>query len=324
MANLRLVLLRWKMESRAWLEAVWDGRWFGIALTSICVAVCIYLQWNIPGPGVSVAVMGVAAALMTARAKASGAEKAVWMLIITSLLLSEVLAIRKDRREHDDQLARILSEEVQARGESKIKFGEIGEGINNQSRLSVKQFEDTVTRQSRQFSATMAIEKKNIDQITGGDSFAIVIPNTTDSKANSLPLAVTMCLTCEESINASVYIVPNPLPNSGVGNQIFQGQINPHSMFSLGNVDVSRDKENVFKITVFARNKPTFELLKVRFNVEKQHWEFSIGVIREEKGGHFNPKTNMAEGQEFKVLMKDTDWGQFDTTPSNPATITIH
>ena len=59
MVNPRLLLLRWKMESQAWLEAIWEERWFGIAITGAFAAGCIYLQWAIQSPGVSVAVMGV-------------------------------------------------------------------------------------------------------------------------------------------------------------------------------------------------------------------------------------------------------------------------
>lgn len=103
-----------KLKYTRWLEAVWEGRWFGIALTGACVVACIYLQWHIQQPGVSVAVMGVAAALMTARTKASGPEKVAWMLIITSLLVSEVLAIREDRRKNDEQVAKLWYEEVAA------------------------------------------------------------------------------------------------------------------------------------------------------------------------------------------------------------------
>ncbi|MGB2604396.1 MAG: hypothetical protein WBC78_12435 [Candidatus Sulfotelmatobacter sp.] len=114
MASLRLVLLRWKIEVRAWLEGIWESRWSGIALTGMATLVCAVLSWWIPSPGVSVAFMGVAAAMMTARTKATGTEKAVWMLIISTLLVSEVLAIRKDRREHDEQTARLLQLEKES------------------------------------------------------------------------------------------------------------------------------------------------------------------------------------------------------------------
>src|ERR1700691_1393278 len=100
MAGLYLRLLHWKIATHAWLEAIWEDRRSGIALTGLYVPICAALVWWIPAPGVSVAIMGVAAALMTARTKASGTEKAVWMLIISCLLVIEVLAIRRDRKDN--------------------------------------------------------------------------------------------------------------------------------------------------------------------------------------------------------------------------------
>jgi hypothetical protein len=170
MVGPHLTLLRWKIESRAWLEGVWENRWSGIALTSCGAVVCAFLVWRIPAPGVSVAVMGVGAALMTARTKASGAEKAVWMLIITSSLVIEVLAIRKDRHEHDESLATLLAEEVGARKDAKTNFGEIGAGIQATIERSDEHFEATMDRSSR----IMAGIGDAIRTETGGDSFAFI------------------------------------------------------------------------------------------------------------------------------------------------------
>ncbi len=102
MVRLHLLFLRWKVELRERLEAIWENRWFGIAITSAFTIGAGYLVFAVPSPGVCVAVMGVAAAFMAARTKATGAEKATWMLIISTFLVTEVLAIRKDRREHDE------------------------------------------------------------------------------------------------------------------------------------------------------------------------------------------------------------------------------
>jgi hypothetical protein len=112
MVSLRLLLLRWKIELHERLETIWENRWFGIAITSAFTICAGYFLLAVPPPGVSVAVLGVAAALMAGRTKATGAEKAAWMLIISTLLVIEVLAIRKDRREHDenDKSARLVEQ----------------------------------------------------------------------------------------------------------------------------------------------------------------------------------------------------------------------
>jgi hypothetical protein len=63
----------------------------------------------------------------------------------------------------------------------------------------------------------------------------------------------------------------------------------------------------MYEVTVFARNKPTRETLKVRFNAQLQRWECSWHIERQEKIGHVNPKTQMAEGEVMRVL-EDAPW----------------
>lgn len=166
------VLLRSKIKTRERLESVWENRWCGIGLTAIAATVAAYLLRSLPSPGVSVAFMGVVAALMAARTRASGVEKAVWMLIITSLLVVEVLAIRKDRLEHDLAQRELLREETLARKEAESNFGSIGEGIKGAVRQSDEHFQATMGRVQRQVS----LAEENLNQITGGDTYAIVLP----------------------------------------------------------------------------------------------------------------------------------------------------
>ncbi len=327
MVNARLVLLRWKMESRAWLEAMWEGRWFGIALTGICAMVCVYLQWEVPGPGVSVAVMGVAAALMTARTKASGAEKVVWMLIITSLLLSEVLAIRKDRAAHDDQLANILREEVEARRESKAKFRDIGNGINDQSQLSQKQFKATVQQQSQQFEATMKKAQIGIDEMTGGDSYAIVFPFVSSATDNTFKLHARLCDKCEYSlqhVSISMQTVDQMSLEISKETMIYQGMIDHDYLTSLAPATVSPAPtgETTYKFTILSRSKPILEDLKVRFNPQLKKWEYSWHIVREEKPFHLTKGKDKAVARVVRVL-EDQDWTSDVTVPFDFSTVTV-
>lgn len=159
MANPYLLLLRWKIEAHAWLESVWEGRWSGIALTSMGAVACGLLVWKVPAPGVSVAVLGAAAALMTARTKATGAEKAVWMLIISCLLVIEMLAIRKDRKENNDRMTALLTEEITARSEAKVHFESIGGGIKGTIEQSQKHFDTTMAGMKSLLETTQETKK---------------------------------------------------------------------------------------------------------------------------------------------------------------------
>jgi hypothetical protein len=82
----------------------------------------------------------------------------------------EVIAIRKDRREHDESLARLLSEEVDARTEAKNNFTNIAQGIQTTISQSSQEFDQTM-RRSNTIVAGVA---DSIKVQTGGDSFAFI------------------------------------------------------------------------------------------------------------------------------------------------------
>jgi hypothetical protein len=169
MANLRLILLRWKIKAHAWLESVWEGRWCGIVLTvGAATIACAVLFYRVPPPGVSVAVMGVTAAIMAARTKATGAEKATWMLIISSLLVAEILAIHKDRQLHDAELANLFRQGTSIKSQAETKFGELGGKLQGQI--------DTTNTILDKTKAVMGLSQQSLQNITGGDSFAVVTP----------------------------------------------------------------------------------------------------------------------------------------------------
>ena len=182
MTRLRLALLHWKSKLRTRLEAVWKSRWSGVALASIATAVVAWLFSRIPPPGVAVTVMGVMAAVMSLRTKATGTEKAIWMLIISALVVIEITAIKKERFFNEQ------SEKIRAE-EERQHFTMIGKGIQTNIEQSQEQFEKTIGQGQQQFNATLTTEKNNlartlkglketVNAATGGDGFcyAILVP----------------------------------------------------------------------------------------------------------------------------------------------------
>ncbi len=190
MTRVKLLLLRWKVELREQLETIWENRWAGIVLTGTGTIVAACLFYLIPSPGVSVAVMGLVAATMAARTKATGAEKAAWMLIISALLVVEIEAIKKER------LFNAKAEKIRAE-EEREHFAQIGKGIETNIAQSQKQFEETIGQGQQQFNETLKTEKNNLAQTlgglketvkaaTGGDGFcyAILVPPDYAGSAN--------------------------------------------------------------------------------------------------------------------------------------------
>jgi hypothetical protein len=147
-------LLRLRRRATETLQDVWQKRWAGIALTSIVTVILAYLVFRIPPPGVAVAVMGVVAALMAGREKhATATEKAAWMLIISTLLVIEVLAIHKDRRENQEAQAKVRWQEA-------ASFSEIGKGIQQSIKESQRQFEATAARFEAQATTLAVLQRR--------------------------------------------------------------------------------------------------------------------------------------------------------------------
>jgi hypothetical protein len=131
-----LLVLRWAVRLRELSEQVWERRQVGFALVLAGAIICSYWLFRIPAPGYAVAVMGVAAALMAARTKASGYEKAGWMLVMFGLLFVET--IRKDRLDNEWR-------QEQAHKEQKQNFTDIGVGLKAAIKESQQQFSATMS-----------------------------------------------------------------------------------------------------------------------------------------------------------------------------------
>jgi hypothetical protein len=254
--------------------------------------------------------LAVIAGIMAYRGDPEGFEKLFWTVILFSFLFTEIRAI--DNREwHDKQ-----EHEVEMRKEER-HFREIGAGItagvDGILQQSHKQFDDTISQMSKQFFTT-------IDSMTGGKSYAIVFPNTDgDENATSLPLFTKSCTNCPYTIpDAQVEIKAQ----NGVVSLLYEGNIDPAFARRLPSIAVDANVETEYVITVYARNRPTTETLKIRFNSKTHKWQFSFRVTRSLKDPHRNPVTQQAEGALLKVL-ETQDWTGFGSTPLSPDKTTL-
>lgn len=91
-------------DMAAWvrkLEQIWKHDATAIVLCLTGALCAIWFHWSLPLPGVSVAVLGGMAAIMSLRPDMKIIEKAAWMIIIFAVLYAEIRAIRKDRADSD-------------------------------------------------------------------------------------------------------------------------------------------------------------------------------------------------------------------------------
>ncbi len=298
----------------------WHRKPLGVCTLYIFVLLLVCWEIYIPTPGSSAAALGVAAAAMSLRGEMQEKEKVAWILLLFGFLSLELTSINKERKTNEDMQAQIRWQESQ-------HFQRIGDdirsGIKRVTSQGEQEFRETIGQQSKHFDATMAKEQANIDEATGGKSYVIVYPDFTPNKDNTFPLLVMVCPTCQNSVSdANIYFQENLLSLEN-GTLIFQGMVNPNSATeSRGTITTDRAYEYTYKILVIARNKPTREVLKVRFNKEKNKWECSWHIEREEKRPHYNAITNMAEGGVVRVL-EDSGWSSNSATLTDPKKTTV-
>jgi hypothetical protein len=169
----------------------------------------------------------------------------------------------------------------------------------------------------------MGKEQANINEITGGDSYAVVFPAFNDPSKNTFRLAARACDRCEYSLPRADIYFQTDLGSSDNGPLIYSGPVDPNFGVLLPSaITPPVDGETDYRVTVFARNKPTFETLKVRFDSQIQRWEYSLYITREQKRAHRNPETKMAEGEVLEVL-EDSPWQGNVLTPMDRARTTL-
>jgi hypothetical protein len=308
------------VRTRLVAQSIWKNRWFGWVI--IAVFALWYLWWcfHIPSPAKAATVLAVIAAIMAYRGEPEGFEKLFWTLVLFAFLLVELTAI--DRKEYAEKLAHDADVKKQD-----SQFTDIGTGIKTgvQGILdeSHRQFEKTIEDDSKHFDATMALEKEGIDQITGGTSYIVVdaVPSPTQPENDNLALLITLCDKCVDSVTAHIYMREGP-PGGKQSPEvmIFDGTLDTNGLWATKKITPSQVGLNQYYFQILARNKPTDEVMHVRFNWTKRTWETSWITTRQLSRPQYNPKTGMAEGMTNKFLERKT-WHTVPTAHLNPKTI---
>jgi hypothetical protein len=257
----------------------------------ITVAVfCAYWYWHVPAPNKAVLWLGGVAALM-ALVEMRPLHKAIYFLLVVTLIFTENRAIDKDRRD-------FAADESARRAIENTQFSNIGTAItNNVQKLLDKsdaQFTATTNQQSTQFAATMERFHANVNEITGGNSYATITPILIDMGTGEYPLTLNV-----KGKYAMADIIVEfrklPIPDEGNVSDIAAyfkgigvdseriGNVGPTSgrylNYRLSNL--KKDEINEWSINIFARNRPTHEDLKVKWSNENKRWEYSFVVTEE-------------------------------------------
>ena len=114
----------------------------------------------------------------------------------------------------------------------------------------------------------------------------------------------------------------SPVNESPHGPAIFEGTIDSTYQYSKQKIAPSKVGRTEYYIQAFAHNKPTDEVLTVRFNWKKRTWESSWIIVRELAPPILNPKKKLAEHLNSKVLERKP-WAAIVVTTVDPKTIKI-
>jgi hypothetical protein len=90
-----------KWEEKA--ERIWKSWPLAVVLCGGGIVAALWAWRTLPAPGISIAILGLVAAVMSLRGEMRPVEKAAWMLIISTLLVAEIETIRSDRMHADNQ-----------------------------------------------------------------------------------------------------------------------------------------------------------------------------------------------------------------------------
>jgi len=233
-------------------------------------------------------VLGLVAIVMAIRAeqKWSKIERAAWFIVATGLLIVEIRAIRDEHNRHESEMEAIRNQEqadradaAKARADDRAAFAAL-----------LQTGKDLFQHQS-------ALSKEDRDQMTGGDSYIVVVPFL----AISVEGPNTFALEAHIGKNGKRLAVPEahiqvrklPIPNFGKKSELldeltgknqgsaFDGTISPDWVQTLP-IRITPSPEGIseYVVNVDARNKPTVETLRVRHNPTTGNWEYSFKVLK--------------------------------------------
>jgi hypothetical protein len=227
-------------------------------------------------------------------------QKAAWMLLIGGCLFLEFRAIGYDRSENEREVAK-------ARKEEKDKFEQIAQSLNR-----------SMENNQEQFNATMTRTNRILNNVTGGASYAVLLPETF-GQDKELPLMIE---NHGENVLTGVSVmvtywgayagkVPDFILNA-INNRIFVGTIGPEERQWLNGklktdnlAAIEQDGDHVLCAYVYvtAQNFTSQEFLY--FKKQGGKWLFKYSVFRNptkqerkiivQSKGRFIPNTKLEE-----------------------------
>ena len=273
------------------LVALWESRYTAVGLLLIATSLAIWLNIQHFLPGVAVAVLGFMAAVMSVRPNMASAEKFVWIIVVTAVLVAEISNIRSDRGQSDATQQRTQQSQ-------KDQFAFVAQGVEDSILLSRLQFDPTIRCVDGVLKTTQTVaklSKSNLEAVTGGNSFAFVYP----SMGVGNPLAQLSNHNGGKEIlsgvTATIYRIVREAGPCDLGDRmgspaILMGSIAPNEgrivppPSKLLSPQLRSDGLDHFHIYVNAQNPGTTEDLYFRRSQDGSSFAYSLLAFKDMKG----------------------------------------
>jgi len=234
--------------------------------------------FTLPFPGASVTLLGVAAATMAIVGELRGIEKAAWILLLFSFAVLELRSIKEDRNTQDAiQTDYRYNQDLQRVQQAK-NFQTVVGGIQSAIKKSDEHFNETVKRTGQV-----------LRNITGGDSFAYVVPNNLDPRDQ---MTGVVWNNGEQPLTGVTLTIAHTSEQPQVwGEQfykpIFIGTIGPHAHAPIPGSEFvfaprpGNNGEDSYWIMLSAQNGTAQETLRFRRNkLSPAFWAIQFQVSR--------------------------------------------
>jgi hypothetical protein len=150
-------------------ELCWNrNKFIAWSLVLLGMGLALWASLCPQSPGVSIGLLAAVAGVMSVRPKMHTAEKFTWVAVLVTFAILEVLAIGRN-----DKTAEAT------RDAQDVKFAAIVQSLKDSIELSKKQYGSTIGHVDEVLQKTKTVadlSEKNLENVTGGNSFAHVTP----------------------------------------------------------------------------------------------------------------------------------------------------
>ncbi len=283
-----------------------------IKLLFFAVLVWFFLV-KLPPSGYAVALIACAAALMSVHAEMNGWQKAVWMLIIGGFLIVELRSISHDRTVSNESAKNVRDE--QDRNFSQILKNNRDEVADNKNKFSATMSRFGVIQSTTEEVAKLS--KQNLENITGANSYAWIIPQVQDlSYPSRVPLVIhnygphtltgvtarifDMAAFESDNLVSDVLKQEYDVPNIEIGT-LLSGQSRPVP-YSIPSFVMNSKGTHMYRLAITSQSGEIYEVLQFRINPKLANALAYQAVVRVREQPLPNGKFTMPR------LLEQTGW----------------